>query len=488
MRGFLFTIFFFVLSYQLLFSQQPELRLITDLPIDCKNPTLSKEITTSDKWLFFEGWSNYQNSKLFIFKYDANSDSFIYFSMIGNDSSKCELPKQEESYQTHETIVIWQHKQNKSYDLAASSVEFSPPWSNYIFLTNFPEDETKPSFSYKYFMTGNGILLTYEKNSSAYILYSYGDLNKSELIFQSTNDTKYENPSGWIFGFQDGNIIGYIAAVEKKENSSKIVYRYKIPPDTMWSDIYVAFDSGYCSNPKFFNSALTFESIINGKKQIYYFESKDDFGKNYKAKRINFNDEYETSDLDLLLISDSNVIPSHPLTYKLIKNDSTFIYLKGGKINNQKDTLIYIKYKDSHPAIGVIDYQDGIFILKTITIWEDSLNGKLALFGIEREIPYGTINVREMNPTKDFILYQNYPNPFNSKTKIKFLIPNSGPVSLKIYNLLGQEIATLVNETKQIGEYEIEFDGDQYNLSSGVYIYQLKNNSLVQSKKFILMK
>jgi len=94
----------------------------------------------------------------------------------------------------------------------------------------------------------------------------------------------------------------------------------------------------------------------------------------------------------------------------------------------------------------------------------------------------------ESSIDKKFILYQNYPNPFNSKTKIKFSIPLSGFTSLKIYNLLGQEIATLVNEPKQIGEYEIEFDADKYNLSSGVYIYQLKNNSFVQSKKFILMK
>ncbi len=251
MRSFLLRIFLFVLSHQLLFSQQPELRLITNLPVNCKNPTLSKEITTSEKWIFFEGWSNYQNSKLYAFKYDANSDSFIYFSTIGNDSSKCELPKQEESYLTHETYVVWQHKQNKSYDLAASSVEYSPPWSNYICLTNSSDDETKPSFSYKYLMTGNGILLTYEKNGSAYILYYSGDLNKSEIIFQSTNDTKYENPTGWIFELPNGSIIGYIASIEKKDSSSKIVYRYKVPPDTMWSNIFVAFDSGYCSNPKF---------------------------------------------------------------------------------------------------------------------------------------------------------------------------------------------------------------------------------------------
>ncbi|MFN3874261.1 MAG: T9SS type A sorting domain-containing protein, partial [Ignavibacterium sp.] len=103
-------------------------------------------------------------------------------------------------------------------------------------------------------------------------------------------------------------------------------------------------------------------------------------------------------------------------------------------------------------------------------------------------INFPTNVIDESYIDKKFVLYQNYPNPFNSKTKIKFSIPLSGFTSLKIYDLLGQEIATLVNETKQIGEHEIEFDADKYNLSSGVYIYKLKNNSFVQSKKFILMK
>lgn len=97
------------------------------------------------------------------------------------------------------------------------------------------------------------------------------------------------------------------------------------------------------------------------------------------------------------------------------------------------------------------------------------------------------IDVNKFNP-QQFVLYQNYPNPFNSKTKIRFSISDFGFTILKIYDLLGREIAVLVNESKIPGEYEVEFDADKYNLNSGIFVYQLKNSSFVQNKKFILMK
>ena len=95
-----------------------------------------------------------------------------------------------------------------------------------------------------------------------------------------------------------------------------------------------------------------------------------------------------------------------------------------------------------------------------------------------------------------FSLHQNYPNPFNSKTKIGFTIASTelnstkGDVitTLKVYDLLGREIATLVNEPKQAGEYEVEFDADKYGLTSGVYLYELRSGSFKMAKKFVLMK
>jgi len=92
---------------------------------------------------------------------------------------------------------------------------------------------------------------------------------------------------------------------------------------------------------------------------------------------------------------------------------------------------------------------------------------------------------------KQFELKQNYPNPFNPSTKIKYSIPSNiqretSNVSLKVYDVLGNVVATLVNEQQPAGAYEVEFNAG--NLSSGIYFYRLVSGSFIQTKKLILLK
>ena len=111
-------------------------------------------------------------------------------------------------------------------------------------------------------------------------------------------------------------------------------------------------------------------------------------------------------------------------------------------------------------------------------------NGAAALTDEQNHyIPYGVL------------LYQNYPNPFNPSTTIKYSIPSVQPTrrvgcTLKIYDLLGREVATLVNEQQRPGYYEVEFPavGGASELSSGVYYYQLRAGRFVETKKLILQK
>ena len=86
----------------------------------------------------------------------------------------------------------------------------------------------------------------------------------------------------------------------------------------------------------------------------------------------------------------------------------------------------------------------------------------------------------------NFYLGQNYPNPFNPSTTIRFRIAESGLVSLKVFDILGREVATLVNEVKPAGNYEVEFDGGE--LASGIYFYRLKAGGFTQTRKAILLK
>jgi hypothetical protein len=85
-----------------------------------------------------------------------------------------------------------------------------------------------------------------------------------------------------------------------------------------------------------------------------------------------------------------------------------------------------------------------------------------------------------------FNLSQNYPNPFNPSTKIKFTIPEEGFVSIKIYNVLGDEVKTLVNEQKRPGTFEVTFDADQ--IPSGIYFYKFQTNSFTDTKKMVFLK
>ncbi len=89
----------------------------------------------------------------------------------------------------------------------------------------------------------------------------------------------------------------------------------------------------------------------------------------------------------------------------------------------------------------------------------------------------------------EFMLYQNYPNPFNPSTVISYELPVSGNVKITVYDILGKEVTTLVNnELQPAGMHKIEFDSEKYGLSSGVYFYTLQTENNYQVKKMLLLK
>ena len=108
--------------------------------------------------------------------------------------------------------------------------------------------------------------------------------------------------------------------------------------------------------------------------------------------------------------------------------------------------------------------------------------------GTVGQFPVGVTSVEEISLTTpmDYNLSQNYPNPFNPSTTINFTIPSNELVTLKIYNILGSEVATLVNGTLAAGSYKYNFDAQ--NLASGIYLYELKAGNFLEIKKMNLLK
>jgi hypothetical protein len=99
---------------------------------------------------------------------------------------------------------------------------------------------------------------------------------------------------------------------------------------------------------------------------------------------------------------------------------------------------------------------------------------------------YSKIIEVDLRIPEKFELSQNYPNPFNPFTTIKYSLPESGNVKLNVYNLLGEQVAELVNGFKEAGVHTIKFNAE--NLISGLYIYKIESNGFVKSKKMTLIK
>ncbi|MGE5845939.1 MAG: alpha/beta hydrolase-fold protein [Ignavibacteria bacterium] len=105
---------------------------------------------------------------------------------------------------------------------------------------------------------------------------------------------------------------------------------------------------------------------------------------------------------------------------------------------------------------------------------------------LEHFFPYSVDVKHQENLPKECLLFQNYPNPFNPSTTIKYSIPNQSKVILKVYDILGNEVAILINEEIPAGNYEVEFNGS--NLPSGVYFYKLEAGNFLLVKKMIFLK
>ncbi len=97
-----------------------------------------------------------------------------------------------------------------------------------------------------------------------------------------------------------------------------------------------------------------------------------------------------------------------------------------------------------------------------------------------------TINFNGEETVKTYELSQNYPNPFNPATKITYQVPKPGNVELKVYDVLGREIMTLINGYKNAGKYTVDFNASK--LASGIYIYRIKSGDFISTKKMVLLK
>jgi Secretion system C-terminal sorting domain len=151
------------------------------------------------------------------------------------------------------------------------------------------------------------------------------------------------------------------------------------------------------------------------------------------------------------------------------------------------ENLAYNNVAYQTAAMGGLPLGDLNWWPDKLAAWEAQKDDEWALIN-SWLVNGGPTSIQEIPGTlpSEFGLEQNYPNPFNPTTKIRYSIPQSNQVSLKIYNSLGQEVASIFEGYQQAGSYIAEFDAA--NLASGVYMYQLRSENVLLTKKFVLMK
>jgi hypothetical protein len=176
----------------------------------------------------------------------------------------------------------------------------------------------------------------------------------------------------------------------------------------------------------------------------------------------------------------------------ILPDGSTHAALRVKIFRQTADTMFVIGIPVSTAEVKSTTYEwytnESKYPVFGISYFEINVNGSITAY---KEVDYNAEAATDVNDEPNqivsgFELLQNYPNPFNPSTKISWQSSVGSHQTLKIYNVLGTEVATLVDEYKPAGSYEVEFDASK--LSSGVYLYQLKSNSKIITKKMALIK
>jgi len=168
-----------------------------------------------------------------------------------------------------------------------------------------------------------------------------------------------------------------------------------------------------------------------------------------------------------------------------VHNENIYVHLSKGT-----GRTFWFNSTDGGDSWNFLEEQQGIDVLDIAVVENKLFTGRL--YGMYY-LPMNTTDLEEEIIPESFTLYQNYPNPFNPTTTIKYSIPNFGKngfseqnVLLKVFDLVGREITTLVNARQKPGTYSVRFNAS--DLASGIYYYQLNSGNYSETKKFMLLK
>ena len=444
----------------------------------------------SSEYLIFERYIN-TYSQICVLRLGTTTilDSVIYLTTNSFLKRNPSISYYSPSYLSNITkaIALWESNEKGKWDIFGKCFNGQTGWGNVFPFDTSTGNKSKPR---SVRLDSMNYLVVYEKNGDI-ILKKFNPF--TQVISYDTNltatDTAFcSNPYAY---FSPTSQNSYVVTFEKRKPDNKFAIYFRksnaLPvwtaPDTIAFLGNNIFDSFTISN--FSYPTVIFESDRNGYSDIYatslsnplqqekVFTSPTNPGFDYKnfvyvyypiiTDYIGFNVCAYTkrkSDSTKVMFS-SRGYPLNDSTTICDTSKKTSITMNGGIYNLSWYSMIWVIFNKDSASYS--------------NLWARRININLT------EIK----KISEIVPTS-FSLSQNYPNPFNSNSKIKMQISKLSDVKLIVYNILGKEVSTLVNEKLNPGTYEIIFDGS--NLPSGVYFNKLTAGDFSDTKKMILMK
>ncbi len=401
-----------------------------------------------------------------------------------------------------------------------------------VWNSGYWRDSTLDSYTYD----ANGNILSLETeswNGSQLVnnmldLYSYDingneftDLNQiwdgSQWVSNWLNTYTYDAKGNEISGLEQdfyNNVWenDYLDSIKYDKNGNLISDLEKYWDTNQWVNEFInsyAYDSNG-NDISFLVQVWDNDKWINQRKDSYTY---DENGKLLSWLEQNWNNNQWLNYYYDLLTYDMNeyLIKELVVSYDGtgVANDSLYSFsvndAKGNNItwtahqwrygrweNWERDTVTYdenenpilYEHQELENSIWVLSLGDSTLDYYGINNGGDFFQGYMVTFVWESK-DINSVKKEGYFPS-NYSLSQNYPNPFNPSTTIKYSIPKSNFVTLKVFDVLGKVVATLVNGEKLQGNYEINFNGK--NLSSGVYFYRLEAGSFMETKKFLLLK
>ena len=193
---------------------------------------------------------------------------------------------------------------------------------------------------------------------------------------------------------------------------------------------------------------------------------------------------FRSSDMGATWSNISSNLPDAPVNAFAVDNNNQSVLYVGNDVGMYVSSNTGDSWEFLGEALPVVTVGD-IKIHPTANFLVAGTHGR-SMFKIDLDMVTGVETDNKNTTLNRFVLEQNYPNPFNPSTNIQYALGRQQFVVMKVYDVLGNEIATLVNEEKSAGTYEIKFDASV--LTSGVYFYKLEAGNFIETKKMIFLR